>query len=290
MARVLHCSEQEYHADPCATPSLSYSTAAELINMSPRSAHYYHPRLGGHRKKQTAGMKLGSLADALMLGGEHRIVEFAIDAWRTKADKAERDRLLVDRMLPAKSQELADARALVGPLRELMADFGIALDGQFQVAIEWQEDSQLGPVLCRCKLDHFAERDGMAYIDDLKAVSDARPSKVHRQAIAFGYDIQASAYTRAVEAWRPDLAGRVVFRDLYCHVGEPLDVVPVRATGELLEFGTRRWLRAVERWARCLHTGKWPGMVDRIIPGEVPAYCLQQEEQASLDDEDEEFE
>jgi hypothetical protein len=229
-------------------------------------------------------MKLGALADALLLGGNDRIVEFQIDAWRTKADKAERDRLLERSMIPAKTAELEAARSLVSSIEGILwNDFRIALDGQFQLALEWTEESSLGPVLCRGKLDHWDET--RCKIHDVKAVADARPDKIHRQACAFGYDIQAAAYVSAIEHWRPELAGRVEFLDLYCHTGEPTDVVPVRACSAFLEYGQMRWRRAIETWAQCRQTNTWPGMVREIIPADVPAYMMQRELEAHEDDE-----
>jgi len=276
-ARILTCTDEEYYADPCERPSLNYSTAAIMITTSCRAAHYFHPKLGGHQKKQTGSMKLGALADALLLGGEDRIVEFDIDAWRKTADKEARDDLLAQRMIPAKTAEIASARDMVGEIRRILsADFGIALDGQFQLALEWTEQSRLGPVLCRGKLDHWDE--GSCTIHDVKATANARPDNVQRQAVAMGYDIQAAAYISAVEHWRPDLAGRVEFIDLHCHTDEPFDVVPIRACGSFIDLGRMRWQRAIDQWAECLDSGKWPGMAaGLIIPGEAPAYAMQRE-------------
>jgi hypothetical protein len=45
-ARFLDVSTAEYHADPCAQPSLSASIARELIHKSPLHAWQVHPKLG----------------------------------------------------------------------------------------------------------------------------------------------------------------------------------------------------------------------------------------------------
>lgn len=284
-ARILTCTDDEYHADPCMVPSLSYSTAALLITVSPRAAHYYHPRLGGHHKERTEPMRLGTVMDALLLGGEDRIVEFEIEAWRKTVDKEARKLHANAGRIPVKTAELQRARErAISIERTLWDDFQIALDGDFQVAIEWEEESSLGPVVCRCKLDHLRGDT----IDDIKATADARPDKIHRAAIANGYDIQAAAYTSALEHLRPELVGRVKFRDLYCHMADPVDVVPVLACSAFLEFGQMRWRRAVERWARCMRYNVWPGMVDRIIPAEVPAWVMQREYEAQEDLDSEE--
>jgi hypothetical protein len=279
VARVLHCSDQEYHADPCATPSLSYSTAAELINVSPRSAYYYHPRLGGHRKKPTAPMKLGILADALLLGGTDRIREIPLPNWRTKTSQEERDAFLADGLIPALSHELQTATDLVSRiLRVLHNDFGIHFTGTSQLALEWTEQShEHGAVLCRGKLDHVVEVGGKLVIYDVKATADARPHKIQRRTVDMGYDIQAAAYMSAVEKWREDFAGRIDFIDLHCHIDGAVDVVPVQASGMLLDYGQMRWTRAIDTWAECHASNRWPGMATSIIPGEVPAYAMQRE-------------
>src|SRR5262245_31717991 len=89
--RVLNCTIEQYHADPCETPSLSHSVAHELINKSPLHSWMRHPRLGGQHKKETKEMDRGSLVHALLLGAGKPIVIIKADDWRTKASQQDRD-------------------------------------------------------------------------------------------------------------------------------------------------------------------------------------------------------
>ena len=281
-AHLLNVPAAVYHADPCETPSLSYSTAATLINESPRAAHYYHPRLGGHQKESTGDMKLGSLADAILLGGANQIRELPFDDWRTRASKEARAETVAAGEMPVLGKDLAHALELVKQITTLLhEDFGITLDGQHQVQLEWTEeahsdDGTPNPVICRGMLDHWLE--DRATIIDIKRTTVKQLKRLHANAVDFGYDIQGAAYTSAVEHWKPDLAGRVQFIDLHCIVGPPVDVVPVSYCHSLADLGAMRWARAVDTWAECLRDDYWPGVArGKIVPGEAPVYALQRE-------------
>ena len=284
-AHLLDVPAAVYHADPCDTPSLSYSTAATLINESPRSAHYYHPRLGGHTRKATGNMKLGTLADALLLGRASSIRELPFDDWRTKASKKAWADALAAGAIPCLGKELEPALTLVGQITKLLrADFGIALTGRNQVQLTWTEESPHGPVLCRCMLDHWLEE--RATILDIKTTTADQLQRLHSIAVRFGYDIQAAAYISGVRHWKPELAGRVEFIDVHCVVGPPVDVVPLSACHSFIDLGEMRWQRAVDTWAECRKNDDWPGIArKRIAPAEAPAWALQREQEIQEYDE-----
>ena len=53
----------DYHADPCAVPSLNNSVAKHLVFKSPAHAHAAHPRLGNEATmRYKRSMSLGSAA------------------------------------------------------------------------------------------------------------------------------------------------------------------------------------------------------------------------------------
>src|SRR6185503_15222345 len=88
---ILNCSIDEYHNDPCETPSLSASIAKLLIDKSPMHAHAAHPRFGGEKYESSAAQDAGTLIHRLLLGAGKDIETIDADDYRTNAAKAARD-------------------------------------------------------------------------------------------------------------------------------------------------------------------------------------------------------
>lgn len=176
----------------------------------------------------------------------------------------------------------ATGKAIVARL----ADAGHVLDGLSEVAIEWHERTPHGPVLCRSMLDHVIlfgngepREPTNALVYDLKIVGDAHPERCERNADNLGYAIQAVAYTRALNAYSPSLAGRINFRFLFIEPRRPFLLWdPEHLSGAFREMGERQWLRAVHAWGEGLATGRWP---DYRTPDRteitVPMWRLKQE-------------
>lgn len=270
-ARLLDIAPEEYHA----RDGLSASIATTLITRSPLHAWQQHPRYGGRGKAPTKAMDIGSVVHALVLGVGKAFEVLAFDDYRTKAAQTARDKARAEGRVPILLEAYETAQIIAGELLAQLADRGIYLDGASEVAIEWEEPTACGPVLCRGMLDHLRLDAGMIY--DLKITSNAAQPSVERSAENFGYAIQAAAYRRAVAMLRPELAGRIDFLFLFCESEPPYAVNVCRPDGAMRELGERRWLRAVEAWAVCLEAQQWPGYGDDVNPLSPPAWALSRE-------------
>ena len=63
---IYELSAEEYHADPCPTPSLSSSIARTLLASSPHHAWWEHPRFNpGRVREEDEKFDLGTAAHAL---------------------------------------------------------------------------------------------------------------------------------------------------------------------------------------------------------------------------------
>lgn len=260
-----------YHADPCETPSLSASIANVLVSKSPAHARLVHPRFGGRSKVATDAMDRGSLIDCLLLGGESRIGVIkakkvkeleAYDAPDLKTDfaQAHKEELRALGLVPVLRHKLDEARFAVDAIRSRFAEFAIDERGETQVALFWIEIAHDGTeVPCRALLDRVNRTTGL--IQDLKTVASAHPNDLPRHIDTFGHDIQQSAYTSALGAALPDLVGRVKFEWLFCETDAPYAVTPMLPDGSMRELGAVKWQHAVNLWARCMRTGKWPAYV-----------------------------
>lgn len=280
---LLDLPASAYHADPCGRPSLSSSVAATLIRQSPYHAWLRHPKLGGVAGEPTRETDRGSLIHALVLGAGVgcgvEIVPF--DSYRTRAAQELRDAARDGGLIPVLEREYADAAAVAGAIVAGMGEAGVAYTGGLaEHTIVWDEPTAAGPVLCRGMMDLLHPDAGL--ILDLKTCRTAHPKACAAHVAEYGYDIQAAAYTSAVEKIRPDLAGRVDFAWVFAEelpAGSPRRVIltVARPSGEMREYGRLRWGRACEAWAACLRDDHWPGYGTEEIRLDPPAWAMSEE-------------
>lgn len=278
---------EEYHADPCAVPSLNYSTAYALVAKSPAHAYLQHPRLGGKGMEPTAAMDEGSLMHELILRDDaelkERIVQVNADDWRTKAAKAQRDEARAAGKLPVLVHVYEEARIACAHVMARMLDLGVKLKGASEIAAFWQEQASDGTtVQCRGMFDHVIPAEGIIY--DLKKSRTAHPKAIRKHVEGYGYHIQAAAYTRALERIDPKLAGKVQFRWLFIESEAPYGVTIAEPAGSMRRLGEACWTQAVDQWAHCTAVNDWPAYPRDVVRVEASPWAL---EGAFTDDEGE---
>lgn len=297
--RWIDCSEQEHHSDPCKVPSLSHSTAKVLLNESPAHAYAFHPRLGGHVRPPKAVYAAGNAIHAILLGTveESLVVLRPTDFvkadgkpakeqdFKTKAAKAIQDAAEAAGKTALTPIQFAGYQATADRLRAKLEERGIVFDGRTEQTVVWTEYADDGtPVPCRGRLDHYAR----GIIDDVKTGVAVNPKKLARSCVDNGYDLQAAAYTRAIEAIMADLTGRVRYRWIGLELSEPFSTTIARPSAALLSLGASRWRRAVNLWARCMRDDWWPEYDDgeeAVI--EPTPWALNDEMAEWLEDEEE---
>lgn len=262
-AALVRISAAEYHRDPCPEPSLSSSVAKLLVDRSPAHARAAHPRFGGESNAPSAAMDRGSLIHKLVLdaGAPLRVIE--ADDWRTKAAREQRETARDNGEIPVLARVHAEASKVAETIRARLADRGVVLDGESELACVWTEQTVSGPIWCRSLFDHVRE-SGVIY--DLKSSVSAHPRACVRHVLDYGYDIQRAAYVRALERARPELAGRVEVVFLFVELEPPYAVLPARLDGRLRAYGERRWITACEAWGQALRTDYWPAYTDDSAP------------------------
>lgn len=284
-ARIIECSEDEYFADPCEVPSLSQSIAHVLVSKSPLHAWAEHPRLGKLANsddndaaedddgKNTDALVAGKIIHKLLLGKGAAIEVIKADNFRTKVAKQARDDAKAAGRVPIiahKYEAIVDAADFI---REQLRAEGYTLNGQSEVAFEWREEGEHGPVVCRCRMDHVFINDGVIF--DLKKIRSAHPDTIDDHIYKYGYDIQDTAYKRALSAYRQGVEADMVF--LFVEDKPPYAITPTRMSPAFLEIGRQRWERAIFAWERCLATNKWPKYVEGIHEAQPRPYVLTKE-------------
>jgi hypothetical protein len=272
-ARILDVTEDQYHSDPCATASLNQTIAKILLEQSPLHAWCAHPKLGGLEnsaddgEEDTDATRGGKVIHKLLLGKGCDIEVINVDAYRTNAAKAARDEAIAAGRVPMKAKQYDDLCAAAETIKGNLALEGIDLgdpDGQSEVAIEWAEQGEHGPVTCRCRVDRIHLNRGVIW--DLKKIVSADGKTCSRHVQAYGYHLQHASNTRALAALRPELAGRIDMLFVFMEVEPPYAVRVARPSGVMVDMGLREWERAVLLWERCLRTNRWPGYGGGIAP------------------------
>jgi hypothetical protein len=285
-------SKAHYLSDPCDRPSLSSSIAHLLISESPAHAWAAHPRGLAVKDDPTTAMVQGTAVDALLLGADTELVclpEMMPDAkgtlcptndeLRMNSAKAWADEQKAAGRQVIKRAALMQAERAAEAITAKLDRLKIYLQGEHQVTGIWEDSG----VLCRMRLDHLVLSEGLIY--DLKVVDRVHPRAIAQKMDRFGYDIQHAAYISGLQAIRPELAGRVRMKFIFCESEPPYDVVVCRPNGELRTIGDAKWARALMKWNEGLKTGAWPGHGDKEIEIAALPWAMNQlleEEEASV--------
>jgi hypothetical protein len=255
-ARILDIAPDEYFA---LDSHFSSSAAKALLARSPLHAR------ADIKKKPTKLMDRGNIIHRLVLGKGKDYLVVQHSDWRTKDAQKQRDEAYDNGLVPVLAHTFEEYCIAAEAIRVRLLDMGIVLDGASELAFEWTEKTPHGDVLCRGMSDHVWLDIGQ--ILDLKIIDNAAPTNVERSAATLDHAVQHAAYTRALTAIRPDLAGRVRFLFAFCEPNEPHDVNVSEPDGVFRELGEQRWLRAVHAWAKCVAEDKFPGYgVNSINP------------------------
>lgn len=259
---------------------LSKSTAHILVTKSPLHAHLRKTK--EHVEDATDEQDQGSIVHAMILGAGKRIVVLDVDNFRTKAAREARDRARAEGAIPIKAKDEEIVSAMARRLKRNIEALGFAFDGESEIGVRWFERSaDEDMVECWGALDHY--RPSRPEILDLKIVRNAHPDACRKHLLTFGGDIQAEAYTRAVEQIDPRLQGRVRFVFLFCELYTGA-VTPIELSADFRRLGSLRWQRAVNTWARCLRTDDWPGYTSTPVRLSPPPWAIEAEMTAQYDD------
>jgi hypothetical protein len=282
MAQLLHIDPETYHQ----RPEFSSTLAKTLIERSPLHAKAQHPTLGSKKKRETKEMDFGSVVHTIVLGKGKRFEELDYEDFKTKDARKARDDARAAGKVPVLKHALVRAKAAAEKIVANLKDRGITLDGESEVAILWTEQTEHGPVECRCMFDHVWMGGGSARILDLKVTANAAPTFVERNAENMGYAIQEAAYRRALVALEPNLSGRADFLFAFAENDDPFALNLSRGDGLFRDLGEQRWQRALNTWALCMKEQKWPSYGTGINPLSAPAWAFHREEQAQMASEE----
>lgn len=265
--------EDEYLADCCTEPSLSASCAKTLLGKSPLHAFHEHPKLNpNHVRKEAPHFDLGTGTHALILEGHDRFEVIKADDYRKNETKLQRDAARAAGKLPILSHqydEVLEMASAVTAQLNLHEDEPIPFTaGHPEKTLVWTEETRHGLIYCRARLDWL--HHSFAVLDDLKtgAVS-AHPQRWVRTLCSMWHDVQAAFYLRGLKK----LTGKdALFRFVVCENFAPFATSVISLEPGWLILANRKVEAAIELWAQCLKTDRFPGYPTRTCYVELPPW------------------
>lgn len=243
--------EHVYHSDPVEGGSLSSSGAKLLL---PPSC----PAIFKHRKTQPSepsdAMTFGSAAHREVLGIGADIVLVDAPSWRSNAAKDQRREALAAGHIPLLEHEYFDVQQMATAVRrhprasELLAPGS----GAAEQTLIWKT----GDVSRRALVD-WLRTDAIV---DYKTCQSADVDSIRKAVATYGYYIQLPWYRDGAQALglceNPDLL--LIFQEKT----SPYLVTVVRLDPEAIAAGQRAGRKAMDVYARCMETDRWPGYAD----------------------------
>ncbi|GCD38020.1 hypothetical protein OEIGOIKO_05830 [Streptomyces chrestomyceticus JCM 4735] len=260
----------EYHSDPVPGGSLSSSGARKLLPPS-CPALFRHEQDNPPQPKAT--FDFGQAAHRLVLGAGPELVPLDFDDWRTAAARDEREAVRASGAMPLLRKDYDVVQAMAAalwqhPVARKLFEPG---SGTPESALVWRD----GPtgVMRRALLDwRPIPGPGRMVIPDYKTTRSADPTALQRAMHEYGYHQQADWYRSGCRAL--GLAGDDAQFVFVCQEKTPPYLVIVyQPSAMAMRIGAARNRRAIETYAECAATGRWPGYSDDIAYLSLPPYA-----------------
>jgi hypothetical protein len=301
---VYEMTDEEYHADPCAVPSLSASIIKVLDGKTAKHAWVKHPRLNPNFEPEHKTIfDLGSCAHALLLGQPEKVIEVTgFDNWKKDAAKARRDEIRASGRFPCLSHEMVECLAMARAARLQLDrhEEGVHAftNGEPELVLIWIEGEGEHQIMCRAKLDWLFrsqryQRIGNLLFDYKSVGVDAGPEDWgKRQAFDQGCDIQDVFYCRGLQKVLgiPTPRMKFVVQENYA----PYALAVHDFDDFTREMAGRRIAEAMLYWSWCLRNKAWPGYKRSTYtlsapPWQQSAFMLKYEGERSLEDKQADF-
>lgn len=144
------------------------------------------------------------------------------------------------------------------------------LDGPHETSYFWEDDLTGEP--CKCRTDAETVIGDMHLIVDIKTCQDASTAEFMREAIRYGYDVQAAMYTDGVRTAR-DRESMFVF--VAVEKTPPYAINILQADPGFLAYGQDRYRHLLGVYHDCRVRDSWPGYTGHdndINALELPAW------------------
>lgn len=273
---------EEYHADPCPTPSLSSSLVKILVDETPLHAWTAHPRFNPDFKRVEKNIfDLGNAAHSLVLRDVKAFAILPFDDFRSGAPKTARDEARQSGKIPLLEKDWDRVNTMVAVLRDQLAnsaDFqDVFREGKPEQTLIWCENEFEGapaaPLWFRVRLDWLPDDLSRPYVD-YKSTDSADPDTWSRVVFNVRHDIQAAFYRRGIRALKLNRQPQMQF----CaqETTPPHCVSMLQMSSEVMELADRDIQRAVRKWRWCVKEGYFPGYPAKLHTIQPPPWLENQ--------------
>lgn len=271
-----------YHSQKiCDGPSIS-SSGLRTIGIECPARFYAYSDLNPNKvqPKDKASLNFGRAAHALMLGEPEFNSKFVISpyetfnaanarAWRdaqTKQIVRVADMVIINDMVRALKNNPQVARAFK--------------TGQPEQSIIWRHGST--GIWLKARPDWMPDDPTKEFIIEYKTAATIQPRALSANVFRYGYHMQAALFLDGLK----EATGINAFS--IAHVVQEKDppyLAELRMfTPEQIEFGRHAYWRALQIFAECLSTGKWPGYTSEPQFFQTPFSVQKQMEEETDDD------
>lgn len=257
---MIPMSLQEYLSIPAVS-----SGSLKAIAKSP--AHYQTYMI--NPSIQTSTLNFGSAAHAMILQPNENLVAIMPDGIdkRTKAGKEAFAEFQAnsDGKIIISRDEAITINGMIQAIDQTIWAKSLLSKGLSEQTYLWT-DSDTG-LECKCRFDRIYE----TLVVDYKTTADASFDGFQRQAIKYGYHIQAAHY---LDGLPPD--SQFVF---IAQEKEPPYAISVfNSDGDFLEYGRSERKRLIQQISECHKSNYYPGYPDKIQPLYLPHWIKQKGE------------
>lgn len=267
---VYEIGAEQYHADPCPTPSLSSSLIKILAQETPLHAWTAHPRLNPlFERNEDDKFNLGNASHALILNDPKKFAILQFDNYRKKEAQEAKTNARAAGKIPLLAGQWDQVNVMVMSARDQLessANFAdVFQNGKPEQTLIWCEDEFQGapakPVWFRARLDWLPDDRTQPY-DDFKSTESADPDVWSRIVFSVRHDIQAAFYRRGIRAL--GLARQPQMRFVVQETTPPNCVSVMKMSPEAMELADRDIERAIRKWRWCTTAGCWPGYPAKV--------------------------
>ena len=257
-----------YHSDPVPGGSLSSSGARRLLPPScPAKFAYERANPPAPRK----AFDLGHAAHLRVLGAGPEILVVDAPDWRTKAAREQRDEAYAAGLVPLLVEQADQVEAMAAAIRAepLAAALFNPSTGVAEQSAFWV-DEETG-VWLRARIDFLRNRAGRVLAVDYKTTDSADLEHIRRSVYRYGYHQQDPWYLDAITAL--GLGEDPGFAFVFQEKAPPYLVTVVELDTSARDAGRALNRQAIEVYAECTRTDRWPGYAEDIALIELPPWA-----------------
>ena len=252
-------TEKEYRRFPAVNKSTLWE-----IRRSP--AHYKWAMEHPGSQPDTPALRFGRAVHSAVLTPEQFAKEYCIapDVDRRTKDGRAKWQLFLDQIGDMTPLDIEEVREIDEIRKAVLSNRFAAklLEGIEAEKVHLWKDAATG-LNCKCRMDGINVKEG--YVLDLKTCADASTSAFTRDALRYGYDVEAAHYLRAAKThYRKDFDWYFICVEK----AKPYAVNVVHAGDDFLDRGMISLLGMMDKLKDCILSDNWPdyGRSELILP------------------------